>query len=47
LALFGGHTSATALRYFLVVIFAGVVWPLTFPLWAKLGKKKAPAAENA
>ena len=41
LALFGGHVSATALRYFLVVIFAGVVWPLTFPLWAKLGKKKA------
>ena len=41
LALFGGHVSATALRYFLVVIFAGVVWPLSFPLWAKLGKKKA------
>ena len=41
LTLFGGHVSATALRYFLVVIFAGVVWPLTFPLWAKLGKKKA------
>lgn len=41
LALFGGHVSATALRYFLVVIFAGVVWPLTFPLWEKLGKKKA------
>ena len=41
LALFGGHVSATALRYFLVVIFAGVVWPLTFPSWAKLGKKKA------
>ena len=41
LALFGGHTSATALRYFLVVVFAGVLWPLSFPLWAKLGKKKA------
>ncbi|MBR5616383.1 MAG: phosphatase PAP2 family protein [Clostridia bacterium] len=47
LALFGGHTSATALRYFLVVVFAGIVWPLTFPLWAKLGKKKAPSTENA
>ncbi len=40
LALCGGHASATALRYFLVVIFAGIVWPLTFPLWAKLGKKE-------
>lgn len=47
LALFGGHTSATALRYFLVVVFAGVIWPLTFPLWAKLGKKKAPSAKSA
>jgi undecaprenyl-diphosphatase len=47
LALFGGHTSATALRYFLVVVFAGVIWPLSFPLWQKLGKKKAPATENA
>jgi hypothetical protein len=47
LALFGGHTSATALRYFLVVVFAGIVWPLTFPLWAKLGKKKAESTETA
>ena len=47
LALFGGHTSATALRYFLVVVFAGVVWPLTFPLWAKFGKKKADSTETA
>jgi undecaprenyl-diphosphatase len=47
LTLFGGHTSATALRYFLVVVFAGIVWPLTFPLWAKLGKKKAESTETA
>lgn len=46
LALFGGHASATALRYFLVVVFAGVVWPLTFPLWEKLGKTKAQTSEN-
>ena len=46
LALFGGHTSATALRYFLVVVFAGVLWPLTFPLWARLGKKKADSTET-
>ena len=47
LSLFGGHTSATALRYFLVVVFAGIIWPLSFPLWAKLGKKKTVATENA
>lgn len=29
---------ATAVRYFLIVFFAGAVWPLTFPWFAKLGK---------
>ena len=29
-----------AARYFAVVLFAGAVWPLTFPLFQKLGKKK-------
>ncbi|MBE6620689.1 MAG: phosphatase PAP2 family protein [Ruminococcaceae bacterium] len=47
LSLFGGHASATALRYFLVVVFAGIVWPLSFPLWAKLGRKKTADTENA
>lgn len=32
---FGGHTAATALRYFLVVVFAACVWPLTFPWFSK------------
>ena len=36
LSLFGGHAAAHALRYFIVVLFAGVVWPMTFPLWVKL-----------
>ena len=30
---------ATAVRYFLMVFFAGAVWPLTFPKFARLGKK--------
>jgi len=34
--LFFGHISATALRYFLLVIFAANVWPLTFP-WFSAG----------
>ena len=39
--LFDGHMAGRALRYFLLVLFAGTVWPLTFPLWAKVGKKKS------
>lgn len=35
LAIFAGHEAATALRYFLLVLFAGCVWPLTFPWFAK------------
>ena len=30
-ALFGGHYLADGVRYFLVVAFAGCIWPLTFP----------------
>ena len=30
-----------ALRYFCMVVFAGAIWPLTFPLWQKLGAKKS------
>lgn len=30
---------ATAVRYFLMVLFAGAVWPLTFPWFAKLGRQ--------
>ena len=30
---------ATALRYFLMVLFAGAIWPLTFSWFAKMGKK--------
>lgn len=34
-ALFHGHQAATAVRYFILVIFAALVWPLTFPWFAK------------
>lgn len=39
-ALFGGHMAARAVRYFLIVIVAGIVWPLTFRFFAKIGKKE-------
>ncbi len=35
-ALFGNEYVARAVRYFLIVMFAGVVWPLTFKLFKKL-----------
>ena len=39
-ALFAGHMAARGVRYFLVVIVAGVMWPMTFPWFAGLGKKE-------
>ncbi len=30
---------ADAVRYFLMVIFAGAVWPMTFPRFARLGRR--------
>ena len=39
-AIFGGHRSARAIRYFAVVLFAGILWPMTFPKLAKLGRKE-------
>lgn len=35
----GGHMIARGLRYFLIVIVAGIVWPLTFQWFSKLGRK--------
>lgn len=38
-ALFGVNVGA-AVRYFLIVVVAGILWPMTFKFWAKLGTKK-------
>lgn len=46
-ALTGGALWANAVRYFLMVMFAGCVWPLTFPYFAKLGKKPENKEEIA
>ena len=42
-SLFAGSQAESFVRYFLLVLFAGIVWPLTFPFFAKLGKKERPA----
>ena len=38
-ALFDGHLAARAVRYFLVVLAAGSLWPLTFRWFSRLGRK--------
>lgn len=44
LALCGGHNAAHAIRYFLMVVVGGLVWPLTFRFWGRLRRKTVPAA---
>ena len=36
-AIFGGHLAARAVRYFLIVVTAGVLWPMTFRWFGKIG----------
>lgn len=38
--IFSGHLLSRAVRYFLVVTVAGILWPLTFHWFAKLGTKE-------
>ena len=40
LTLFGGHQIANTVRYFLILLMAGLIWPQTFGFWSKLGQKK-------
>ena len=37
---FGGHLIARSIRYFMIVIVAGIVWPLSFSRLSELGVKK-------
>ncbi len=39
-AIMPANTWARLVRYFLMVIIGGVLWPMTFKCFAKLGKKK-------
>lgn len=39
-AVLGGHLAARAVRYFLVVLSAGTLWPLTFGWFSKIGKRQ-------
>lgn len=39
LSLFNGHAIAHGIRYFIVILFGGILWPLTFKWFSKLGRK--------
>lgn len=38
-AVCGGHYIADMIRYFLMVAFAGCIWPRTFPFWKKIAAR--------
>lgn len=40
-ALFGGALFPHGIRYFVMAVTGGVLWPMTFRLWARLGQKEA------
>jgi len=37
--IFGGHPAGRAVRYCVIVVFAAWLWPMTFPMFGKLGRK--------
>lgn len=39
-ALFAGHMAARGVRYLLIVLVAGILWPLSFRWFSKLGNKE-------
>ena len=43
-ALIGDPYPARLVRYFLIVLVAGVLWPMSFRFFSKLGRKKETAA---
>lgn len=39
MTLFNGHGIAHGIRYFVLIIFCGAIWPMTFKFFARLGRK--------
>lgn len=39
-AVFAGHLTGRAVRYFLIVVVAGLLWPMSFRFFSMLGKAK-------
>ncbi len=45
-AIFGGHLVSRAVRYFLMVVVGGVLWPMTFKYFSRISGKKAPSSDG-
>ena len=39
--IFGGHMAARMIRYFLVVLAAGILWPMSFGWFSRMGRKSS------
>ena len=39
-AILGNELLADGIRYFLIAMFACIIWPITFKYWNKLSKRK-------
>jgi len=44
--LLDGNYMADGIRYFLIVLFAGCLWPMTFRFWGKIGRHKQDISEK-
>lgn len=44
-AIFAGHMASRAVRYFLIVVVAGMIWPMTFRWFSKLGRNVEEKSE--
>ena len=40
LALLDGNMMAHGIRYFVMILFAGIIWPMTFRWFSQLGRKE-------
>lgn len=44
-ALLGGHLATRSIRYFLIVLVGGALWPMTFRYFSRLGEKSNKNSE--
>lgn len=44
-AVFGDAQFAHGIRYFLMTVVGGILWPMTFRFWSRLGQNKTEAAQ--
>jgi len=45
-AIFGEYPLVDALRYFIMALVGGTLWPMTFRFWGRFGRRKAPQSAD-